>query len=172
MKEISLRNLTVMALVASCFIQIGAQLFAVSMIASTVAAAPPRSFAILQGEYGYDSQAFWAVVPNITLLLFVLALITNWKTARRNLLLAALGLFVAAGLLAMLFLGPTFDRMIARGFSDEIDPVLQSEASTWLMMDWSVWGLGLLAGLLLLIALIRPVASHPISPQDSHPERR
>jgi len=159
-KDLSLRNFTLMALVASCFIQVGAQLFAVSMIASTVAAGPPRSFAILQGEYGYDSQAFWTVVPNITLLFFVLALIANWRTPRRNLLLAALGLFVSAGLLAMFLLGPMFDRMTARGFNDEIDPVLQSEASTWLMMDWSVWGLGLLAGLLLLVALVRPVTSY------------
>jgi hypothetical protein len=160
MKNLHLSNVTLMALVASCFIQVGAQLFAVSMIASTVVEAPPRSFAILQGEYGYDSQAFWAVVPNITLLLFVLALIANWRTARRNLLLAALGLFVLAGLLAIFFLGPTFDAMIARGFSDEIDPVLKSQASTWLMMDWAVWGLGLVAGWLLLIALMRPVTSH------------
>lgn len=160
MKIRQLSNVSLMALVASCFIQIGAQLFAVSMIASTLAEAPPRSFAILQGEYGYDSQAFWAVVPNITLLLFVLALIANWKTARRNLLLAALGLFVIAGILAMSFLGPMFDQMIARGFSDEIDPVLKGQASTWLMMDWAVWGLGLLAGFLLLFALVRPVTSH------------
>lgn len=160
MKIRQLSNVSLMALVASCFIQIGAQLFAVSMIASTLAEAPPRSFAILQGEYGYDSQAFWAVVPNITLLLFVLALIANWKTPRRNLLLAALGLFVAAGLLAMFFLGPTFDALIAKGFSDEIDPVLKLQASTWLTMDWAVWGLGLVAGFLLLIALVRPVTSH------------
>lgn len=50
MKIRQLSNVSLMALVASCFIQIGAQLFAVSMIASTLAEAPPRSFAILQGE--------------------------------------------------------------------------------------------------------------------------
>ena len=59
------------ALVASCLVQVGAQLFALSVVASTVSAAPPRSFAILQGEYRYDSSAFWSIVPMVTALLFV-----------------------------------------------------------------------------------------------------
>ena len=57
-KELNLPNVTLMALVASCFIQIGAQLFALVVVASTVSEAPPRSFAMFQGEYGYNSSAF------------------------------------------------------------------------------------------------------------------
>ena len=46
MKELSLPNVTLMAAVASCFIQIGAQLFALVVVAGTVSEAPPRSFAM------------------------------------------------------------------------------------------------------------------------------
>jgi hypothetical protein len=156
---LNLKNVTLMALVASCLIQVGAQLYALSVVASTVSAAPPRSFAILQGEYRYDSSGFWNTVPAITALLFVIALATNWKTSRRNLLLVALTLFVIGGLLAGLYLEPTFDEMIAIGFRDEVDPALQRRAASWYAADWAVWTFGATAAASLLLALVRPVST-------------
>lgn len=157
MKDLNLKNITLIALVAGCLLQVGAQLFALSVVASTVAAAPPRSFAILSGEYGYNSTAFWNTVPMITFVLFIIALITNWKNQRRKLILFALTLFIISGLVAGFFLEPIFAEMIKVGYSDHIDPVLQSQAKRWHFFDWMVWVLGLFAGLTLLIALIRPI---------------
>src|SRR5688572_16904093 len=128
MKELNLRNVTMMALVACCLMQIGAQLFALSVVASTVSAAPPRSFAILQGEYRYDSSAFWSTLPVITFSLFIIGLVANWKTPRRKFILVALTLFVIAGLAAGLYLEPVFEEMKAIGFRDEVDPVLLRRA--------------------------------------------
>jgi hypothetical protein len=159
MKELNLPNVTLMAVVTSCFIQFGAQLFALTIIASTVAEAPPRSFAMFEGEYGYNSSAFWDTVPPITFLLLIIALITNWKTGRRKLLLLALTLFIIGGLVAGFYLEPLFAEMIAKGYSNEIDPVLQSKAARWYAIDWMVWGLGVFAGLTLLLALIKPVST-------------
>jgi hypothetical protein len=159
MKELNVRNLTLMALVACCLTQIGAQLYALSVVARTVSAAPPRSFAMLQGQYGYNSSAFWNTVPMITAVLFVIALVANWKTPRRKLLLFALALFVIAGLVAGLYLEPVFDEMKAVGFRDEVDPVLQGRAARWYALDWAVWALGAVAGLTLLVALIRPATT-------------
>lgn len=157
MKELNLKNVTLMALVTSCFIQIGAQLFALVVIAGTVSKAPPRSFAMFQGEYGYNSSAFWSVVPLITFVLFVIALVANWKTRRRKLLLLALTLFIVGGLVTGILLEPVFDEMKAMGYRDVVDPVMQSRAATWYAFDWAVWGIGLVTGLVLLLALIRPV---------------
>lgn len=157
MREFSVRNATLMAAVASCFIQIGAQLFAVSVIARTVAQAPPRSFAIFQGVYGYDSSGFWSTVPPITALLLVIALATNWRTQRRNLLLIALAVFVLGGVFAGVFLEPTFAEMMAVGYRDAIDPVLQRRVANWYALDWAVWFVSLFAGGALLAALVRPV---------------
>ena len=141
MKELNLPNITLIASVAGCFIQIGAQLYALVVIAGTIAAAPPRSFAIFQGEYGYDSSGFWDTSPPIVFALFIIALVANWKTQRRNLMLFAL------------------TKMKAMGFRDEVDPVLQSRAARWYAIDWMVWGLGVVAGLALLLALIKPVTT-------------
>ena len=156
MRELNLRNIAMMALVASALIQNGAQLFALSIIARTVSKAPPRSFAILSGEYPYDSRIFWETVPPITLLLFVIALIANWRTARRKFLLVALGLFIAGGLFAGLYLEPMFDAMISQGYADHIDPVMQRDAATWYTIDWAVWAVGFAGCLSLLLALNQP----------------
>jgi hypothetical protein len=153
----NLKNITLIALTASCFIQTGAQLFAVSIVASTVSEAPPRSFAMLQGEYGYNSSAFWDIVPSITFLLFIIALITNWKTQRQKLILFALTLFIIGGIVAGFFVEPLFADMVKRGYSDEVDPTLQIQAQRWYIFDWMVWTLSLVAGLILLVALTRPL---------------
>ena len=156
MRELSIRNIALMALIFSCFMQIGGQLFAISVLVNTITEAPPRSFAILQGEYSYDSSGFWSTVPPITALLYFVALIANWKTQRRPLLLISLGLFVVAGLIAGMVLEPEFDKMIATGYSDTIDPELQDRAARWYSFDWAAWGVMVLAGLALLLALARP----------------
>ena len=152
-----LPNLTLILLIVSCFIQAGAQLFAVSMIARVVKSAPPRSFAILEGAYRYDSSAFWEIVPPITAVLFLVALIANWKTDRRKLLLGAFTLFVIGGATAGIYLEPMFEGIKSVGYRDVVDPVLQSRAETWYAIDWGVCGIGLIAGILLLAALARPV---------------
>lgn len=164
MRALCIANASLLALTMSLLLQLGGQLFALSVVASTVSKAPPRSFAILEGEFRYDSSAFWEIVPAVTGILFIIAIAGNWATSRRWLLLISFGLFVAAGLLAGLFLEPEFARMIATGYSDTVDPVLQSRAARWYALDWAVWGVGLVSGLVLLLALLRPAAgrgSHP-----------
>jgi len=156
MKRADVPNLTLAALVASCFIQIGAQLFALVVVAGTVAAAPPRSFAMFAGQYGYNSSGFWNTVPMITSVLFLFAVIANWKTRRRRLLLFALALFVIGSLIAGLLVEPIFSEMSAVGYSDRVDSVLQSRAAKWYALDWMLWGVGASAGVALLLALITP----------------
>jgi hypothetical protein len=153
----NLKNITLIALAASCFLQAGAQLFAVSIVASTVSEAPPRSFAMLQGEYGYNSSSFWDIVPSITFLLFIIALIVNWKTQRQKLILFALTLFIIGAIVAGFFLEPLFADMIKKGYSDQVDTTLQAQARRWYIFDWMVWTLSLVAGLMLLVALTRPL---------------
>jgi len=151
-----LPDITLIALTISCLLQAGAQLFAISVVVRVLQSAPPRSLAILEGPYRYDSSAFWNIVPAITAVLFLVALISNWKTSRRKLLLGAFALFVIGGVIAGVYLEPMFARIIAVGYHDAIDPALQSRAATWYTMDCAVWLLGLASGIILLLALARP----------------
>ena len=52
MRTLGLPNLSLIAAVVSCLIQAGAQLFAVVIVVATVTEAPPRSLAMLAGDYG------------------------------------------------------------------------------------------------------------------------
>ena len=158
MKTLSLPNLSMIAAVVSCLIQVGAQLFAVVVVVGTVTEAPPRSLAMMSGEYGYDSAAFWEIVPAVTFVLLLIALATNWKTRRRGLLLVALVTFVVAGLFAGFVMGPVQSEVLAAGYSDTVDDALRSRAAWWHMLDWISWALSLVVGLLATIALSMPLS--------------
>ena len=157
MKELNLPNVTMIALAASWFVQIGGQVFALVSVDRALVAAPPRSFAMLQGEYRYDSSVFWDTVPAITTVLLIIALVANWKSGRRKLLLFVLAVFVVVGLVSMLYLEPSFDEIKAAAYRDAVDPALQSKAAAWYATDWALWGVTLVGGFALLLALIQPV---------------
>lgn len=154
---LSLANLSLIAAVVSCLIQVGAQLFAVVVVVATVTEAPPRSLAMLAGEYGYDSGPFWDVVPMVTALLLVAALATNWGTPRRRLLLGAVVLFVGAGLFASFVMQPVQADVVSVRYSDAVDEGLRARAAWWHTLDWISWALVLAVRLLLSVALATPV---------------
>ena len=153
------KDLTLIASAASCLVQAGAQLFAILVIVRTLIADPPRSFAMLQGAHGYDSSIFWNTVPMITLVSLLLALVANWKTTRRGLLLIALSLFVVGSVIAGVVVEPGFGKLLAVGYSDTVDASLKSQAATLYLYDWVLWLVSLGAGISLLCALARPAAN-------------
>ena len=156
---VKFKDLTLIASAASCLVQAGAQLFAILVIVRTLIADPPRSFAMLQGEHGYDSSLFWDTVPMITLVTLLLALVANWKTTRRGLLLLALALFVVGSVIAGVVVEPGFGKLLAVGYSDTVDASLKSQAATLYLYDWVLWLVSLAAGISLLCALARPPAN-------------
>jgi hypothetical protein len=89
----------------------------------------------------------------------MMALLTNWKTQRRQLMLLALTLYLIVGLVSAFYLQPVFDEIKAVGYRDEVDLALQSRAATWYATDWAVWSVGLVCGIAQLLALIRPVTT-------------
>jgi hypothetical protein len=159
MNNHTVKNVSLIASIVSCFTQIGAQLFAIIVIVRTTIAAPPRSFAMFEGEYGYDSSIFWETVPMITLALLILAIVANWRTTRRNLLLLSLVLFLVGSAVAGLVVEPGFGKLMAIGYSDVVDTSLQSQAATLYAYDWGLWFIALAAGVALLVALARPVTA-------------
>lgn len=154
---LSLPNLSLIAAVVSCLIQVGAQLFAVVVVVATVTEAPPRSLAMLAGEYGYDSGPFWDVAPMVTSVLLFVALATNWRTPRRRLLLGAAALFAGAGLFAAFVMEPVQADVVSAQYSDAVDEGLRARAAWWHTLDWISCALVLVVGLLLSVALAIPV---------------
>lgn len=171
MGSLGARNLTLMAAITSCFLQAGGGLFAISVLVSTITEAPPRSFAILEGAYRYDSGAFWETLPPITAILVVVALVANWKTSRRWLIVTSLALFILGGILAGIVLEPEFASITEGGYRDVVDPELQKRAQSWYALDWAVWSLTLWAGFALLLAMARPATGRG-SPSEGLTKQR
>jgi hypothetical protein len=149
----TLANLSLIAAVVGALLQAGAQLFAVAVVVGTVTAAPPRSLAMYAGEYGYNSGPFWDVMPTVTLGLLLFALAGNWRTPRRRLLLAAVALFIAAGLFSVLVMGPAQAAVVGVGYRDAVDEALRVQAARWHALDWASWALTLSTGIVLAASL-------------------
>lgn len=146
-------NLSLIPAVVAALLQAGAQLFAIAVVVSTVTEAPPRSLAMYAGEYGYDSGPFWELMPTVTLGLLLIALVGNWRTPRRRLLLAAVALFIAAGLFTVFVMGPAQEAVVGAGYSDAVDETLRVQAVRWQMLDWASWALTLSVGVVLAASL-------------------
>lgn len=155
MRSSDLPNLALIAVTSSYFVQVGAGFFALAVIGRVLTAAPPRSLAMLTGPYGYDSGPFWETVPPITALLFLLALVANWKSRRRALILGALVIFVLSGVASTVVLPPLLAEFTAGGYHDAVDPELQRRAAIWYASDWGIRCVDAVAGVMLLVALTR-----------------
>lgn len=105
------------------------------------------------GEYGYNSGPFWDVIPTVTLVLLLIALVGNWRTSRRRLLLTALALFIAAGLFSVFVMGPVQEAVVSAGYSDAVDEGLRMQAARWHTLDWIAWALTLGVGVILVSSL-------------------
>ena len=161
MMHVSLRNLALFAATVSALLQAGAQLFAVAVVVGKVTEAPPRSLAMYAGDYGYDSGPFWEVMPTVTLVLLLLALVANWRTERRRLLIGAVAAFLLAGLFAVFVMGPLQSEVVSAGFADAVDPALAARAARWHAYDWVSWVLTLIPGVLLVLTLGSPSTAAP-----------
>jgi len=145
MKTSTFSKISLLAIFATLFVQIGAQLFALLAIVQTLVKNPPESFQMLAGDYGYDSSIFWDTIPNVTTLLFVIALIACWKTNARMWIIISFSIFILAGVLAMVVVEPRFAELI----SSESGANLNEMTASWYRLDWTLWFLTLLSGLVL-----------------------
>lgn len=161
MKTPTIPNLTLIPAVVAALLQAGAQLFAIAVIVGTVTKAPPRSLAMYAGEYGYNSGPFWEVMPTVTLVFLLVALVGNWRTPRRRLLLVAVALFSAAGLFTVFVMGPVQDAVVRVGYSAAVDEALRVQAMRWHMLDWVSWVLTLSVGVVVAAALAVRVPKAP-----------
>lgn len=140
-----LKRLSLLMALSFSFMQAGAQLFAITVIVTSLTSNQPDSLSMLEGEYGYDSSPFWETFPNITTLFLIVALIANWKTSNRKYLLVGFGLFITGALYSIVILGPASE----------------SHASNWLMLDWILFAITILSCISLIIPFFKTTYSNP-----------
>ena len=147
--------LLILAIIAH-FVLIGADIFGQVVISPVVLSAPPESLVIFQGEYAYDSTVFWQPANMIALALLIVALIANWNTPRRALLVAW---FVGSVTITVASLGvifPEYGAIVSTPFDTVIDPALVERGADWRLISFFRMIAFLGIGMLPLYALTRP----------------
>ena len=107
--------------------------------------APPVSLTMFQGEYGITPFHFWKSIHPITMLLLVLALVANWRTARKNLILVTIIGYVIVLVITFIYFVPSLLDIIEAPGNAVINESLVSRAATWEAL--SLVRLGCIVGL-------------------------
>ena len=162
MRNLQFRDIALILACMGFIIVLGAGTYEAVNLVPTWASAPPRSLYIFQGNDGADLSTFWKSIHPIVLLLFIVALIANWKTARRKPVLVALGGYVLMLVITFIYFVPELMSITRAAYTATVDAALQQRAHRWEL--WNIIRavyIFLLAFVLLggLIKAQRPVAA-------------
>lgn len=162
----SIKNLIYALTALSFTVVIGGAIYEHLAVVPIWSAAPPRSLAMFQGEYGLRPETFWKLIHPVTLVLFVLTLILSWKSARRrNVLIGFIGYVVVLAVTATYFV-PQLMAITRTAYANTIDASLTERAATWEML--SLARLAILIALSLTLFLGLTKTSHPRANVSPH----
>ncbi len=150
---LELRNLSLIILIVSYFIVVGADIFGQAAISWTVLDEPPRSLSMFQGDYVYDSSTFWKVATTAPLVLFFLALLANWKNSRRRFIAVSFAAYVVINIVSFAYVFPEYLDIVSSTYSNTVDPVLQKRGQSWEILAFVRWLVVVGFGVPLLVAL-------------------
>lgn len=119
-------------------------------------AAPPLSLSMVQGDYGLNAAPFWQSIHPITLLLFIAALASNWKTERRKLILWPFAAYIFILACTAIYFVPELLSIIGTPYSNTVDADLKSRADLWEGLSIGRLVLIIIMAAVLLSALTRP----------------
>jgi len=151
----TLGTAALIALILPYFIVVGADLFGQTVLASMAFSEPPRSLAMYQGDYAYQSASFWKINTTLIGVLFIAAAALNWSTRRRWLILISLVGFIIINAVSFGYIFPMYGELVSSTYSDTVDPELQQRGAAWLLIAKVRWVAFTGLGVLLLVALTR-----------------
>lgn len=127
----SLRNILLILATLSFIVVIGGAVYEHMAVVPRWTTAPPASLAMFQGPYGLFPTPFWQMIHPVTLVFFIGALITNWKTARRKLIALSFGGYFLVLVITAIYFVPELISITTTPYSDTIDPTLTARAGRW-----------------------------------------
>ncbi|MEN7549969.1 transposase [Rapidithrix thailandica] len=149
--SLSRADLWLFICLSTYFIMNGAQLWETVIMTPAWTAAPPASLVFFQAPYGLDFKVFWIVVHSCHEVIFLLALVFNWKIrARRLPLLILFVVHVAIRVWTLAYFVPTIIEFQHLPFSNAIDPELVVKAAQWRHLNYLRVGLFFIVNLLFI----------------------
>lgn len=130
----------------SYIIVIGAAVYEHAAIVPVWTRAIPASLSMFQGEYGITPAAFWRAIHPVTLLLFVVALIMNWRSRRRlPILVTFIGYIVVLAITFIYFVPELLALTASTPYSPTINEALTARGKNWeflslVRLSWLIVG--------------------------------
>ena len=143
----SISKFLLLALLCFLFMQLGASLFSITMIVSTLTEAPPESLAMIRGDFPYDGSAFWDIFPSVLGSLFLITLVFNWRTTFKKWVIISLGLYMLSAVFAIFVFEPAQSNFLSSG--------LQEAGLLYHRYDWILFSLTLLSAIALIVPIFK-----------------
>ncbi len=118
--------------------------------------APPKSLMMFQGDYALQAEPFWRLVHPVTLVLLLVTLGLNWKTARRKNVVIALAIYIIALIATFIYYVPELKSIIGTPYASTVDTGLQDRAGLWITLSKIRLSFIFIAAFVLLVGLTKP----------------
>ena len=119
----------------------------------------PKSLTVFQGPYRLNAAPFWQSIHPVTLFLFVITLIVNWKTVRKRPILIALIGYVLILAATFIYFVPELLDLTGTPYADSVDTSLQFRGSRWITLSLVRGALLIVLALVLLLGLTKSEAA-------------
>ena len=150
-----IRNFILILASISFIVVIGGAVYEHLALVPVWSSAVPSSLTVFQGEYALRPQNFWMLIHPVTVVLMVAALIANWASDRRALILIPLvGYLVVLGVTFFYFV-PELMALTQTPFSETVDAALTARANTWETLSLVRLGFLIILAITLLSALAK-----------------
>ena len=154
-----IRNLFLILACLSFIVVIGGGVYEHQALVPVWSSAVPASLAVFQGEYRLVPEKFWMLIHPVTIVLMVIALIANWASDRRVLILAPLIVYVLILGVTWFYFVPELMELTQTPLSETVDAALTARASTWETLSLVRLGVLFVLAITLLSSLATPIDS-------------
>ncbi|MCC6252926.1 MAG: hypothetical protein IT238_10740 [Bacteroidia bacterium] len=96
---------------------------------------PPQSLIMFQGNYALNPALFWSLIHPVTIILFLITLVLNWKTERRKYILIPMVTYMILIGITFIYFVPELKSIIGTPYSETVDLDLQQRGSLWIKLS-------------------------------------
>lgn len=154
-----IRNLFLILASISFVVVIGGAVYEHLALVPVWASAVPASLTVFQGPYRLAPEKFWMLIHPVTIVLMVIALVANWASDRRALILTPLVGYVVILVATWLYFVPELMELTQTPISGTVDAALTARASSWETLSLVRLGFLFVLAITLLSSLATPVDS-------------
>jgi hypothetical protein len=151
-----IRNFILILASISFIVVIGGAVYEHLALVPVWSSAVPASLTVFQGPYALTPEKFWMLIHPVTIVLLIAALVANWASDRRPLIIATLvGYLLVLGVTFLYFV-PELTALTRTPFSETVDAALTDRANRWETLSLVRLGFLIILAITLLSALAKP----------------